>query len=54
MKHANEQRMSAEAEGNQANSIAMTDFWANELKSMPFLSSKFLSFLRINMSFPCP
>ena len=54
MQHANEQRMSADAEGNRAQSIAMTEFWANELKSMPFLSSKFISLSNYLILSLCP
>ena len=40
MAHANEQRMAADAEGNQHQAIQISQYWAEELKAMPFLSSK--------------
>ena len=40
MAHANEQRMATTAEGNQQSAIEISQYWAEELKAMPFLSSK--------------
>lgn len=42
MKHANEQRMAANSENNQAESIQISKFWEEELKAMPYLSSKYI------------
>ena len=40
MAHANEQRMATDADGNQQSAIQISQYWAEELKAMPFLSSK--------------
>ena len=45
MAHANEQRMVVGADGNQLEAVEISQFWAEELKSMPFLSSKLLIFI---------
>ena len=42
MHHANEQRMAAFGEGQQKESIAITQYWQEELKAMPYLSRKYL------------
>ena len=41
MKHANEQRMSAHAEDQKEESTAISKFWEEELKAMPYLSRMF-------------
>ena len=38
MAHANKQRMSSEGEGMQRQSIEMSQYWEEQLKSMPYLS----------------
>jgi hypothetical protein len=40
MKHANEQRMSATGELGQRESIKISQFWEDQLRSMPYLSRK--------------
>ena len=40
MEHANKQRMSADQGQNKKESIAISQFWQEELKSMPYLSRK--------------
>jgi hypothetical protein len=40
MAHANSERMSADAEQNRTSSIAISQFWEEELKAMPYLSRK--------------
>ena len=41
MKHANEQRMSATGELGQRESIKISQFWEDQLRSMPYLSRKY-------------
>ena len=41
MKHANEQRMSANTADQKEESIAISKFWEEELKAMPYLSRKY-------------
>ena len=41
MNHANEQRMSANSGITKKESIAISQYWEEELKSMPYLSCKF-------------
>ena len=38
MAHAAKQRMSSEGEGMQRESIKMSQYWEEQLKSMPYLS----------------
>ena len=38
--HANKQRMTAEGEKGQAESIQISQFWEEQLKAMPYLSRK--------------
>ena len=40
MTHANNERMAADTDQNRTSSIAISQFWEEELKSMPYLSSK--------------
>jgi hypothetical protein len=40
MAHANKERMAADADQNKTTSIAISQFWEEELKSMPYLSCK--------------
>ena len=40
MAHANNERMAADADQNKTSSIAISKFWEEELKSMPYLSCK--------------
>ena len=40
LEHANKQRMAADAETRKDESIAISKFWEEELKSMPYLSRK--------------
>ena len=43
--HANEMRMAAGGQGQQTESIAISKFWEEQLKAMPYISSKsFVSF----------
>ena len=44
--HANRQRNTAEGEARKDDTIKISEFWAEELASMPYLSSK--SFLSIH------
>jgi hypothetical protein len=39
--HANKQRMTVEGESGLKESIKMSEYWEEQLKSMPYLSSKF-------------
>ena len=41
MGHAAKERMSADAEGNKAQAIHISEFWAEQLKNMPYLSCKY-------------
>ena len=43
MAHAAQSRMSAEAGDNQAQSIQISEYWAEQLKDMPYLSCKYIS-----------
>ena len=38
--HANKQRMTTEGEKMKSQSIQISDYWAEQLKSMPYLSCK--------------
>ena len=38
MSHANRQRMTSEGEGMQRESIRISEFWEEQLRSMPYLS----------------
>ena len=40
MEHANKQRMSATGEIGQKESIKISQFWEEQLKSMPYISRK--------------
>ena len=40
MQHANKERMAADGAAQQEQTIKITQFWDEELKSMPFLSRK--------------
>ena len=40
MNHANEQRMAAFGKGQEHESIAISKFWEEELKRMPYLTRK--------------
>jgi len=40
MVHANNERMAADTDLNKTSSIAISQFWEEELKSMPYLSCK--------------
>ena len=40
--HANEARMAPDGEKQQRESIAISPFWEEQLKAMPYLSSKYL------------
>ena len=40
MNHANDQRMATDAAGALNESIAISKFWEEELRSMPYLSCK--------------
>ena len=41
MVHANEERMTAAGQGQQSQSIEITEFWEEQLKAMPYLSRKY-------------
>ena len=41
LEHANKQRMTVEGEAGLKESIQMSEYWEEQLKSMPYLSSKF-------------
>ena len=43
MMHANEQRMAAFGEGQQSQTIKISQYWEEQLKAMPYLSCKYLS-----------
>ena len=45
MGHASKQRMTAEGDNNKIDSIAITQFWEEELRNMPYLSRKYHRFL---------
>ena len=47
MGHANKQRMTAEGEDMKKQSIQISDYWAEQLKSMPYLSRKYPSIIYI-------
>ena len=51
MHHANEQRMAAFGEGQQNESIAISKYWEEELKSMPYLTCKFFRGGDLNLVF---
>ena len=40
MAHANQERMAADAGNNLTDAIAISQFWEEELKAMPYLSRK--------------
>jgi hypothetical protein len=42
MAHASKERMAADNVNNQAKSIQISEYWADQLKDMPFLSRKYL------------
>ena len=46
--HTNKQRMSAEGVIGQQKSIKISQFWEEQLKAMPYLSSKYLLTTRFN------
>ena len=46
--HANKQRMSAEGVVGQREAIQISQFWEEQLKAMPYLSSKYLLITRFN------
>ena len=39
--HANKQRMSAEGQDKQTEAIKISQYWEEQLKAMPYLSSKY-------------
>ena len=41
MGHANEQRMAAFGEGQQKQTIQISQYWEEQLKAMPYLSRKY-------------
>ena len=43
LEHANKQRMSAEGQGQQTEAIQISQYWEEQLKAMPYLSSKYPS-----------
>ena len=45
MSHANKQRMSTEGEDVKAQSIQISQYWSEQLSSMPYLSRKYLLLL---------
>ena len=47
LNHANEARMAADGEKMQNQSIHISPFWEQELKALPYLSSKYLFSLEI-------
>ena len=50
LSYANKQRHSAEGEAMKNETIKISQFWAEELASMPYLSSKCLTFIHSNSS----
>ena len=46
--HANKQRMSAEGVVGQREAIQISQFWEEQLKAMPYLSSKYFFITRFN------
>ena len=42
MAHASKERMAADNVNNQAKSIQISEYWADQLKDMPFLSRKYI------------
>ena len=42
MNHANEQRMSVNSGMTKTDSIAISQYWEEELKAMPYLSCKYI------------
>ena len=46
--HANRQRMTADGEVGQRESIKISQFWEEQLKAMPYLSRKSLYYLIFN------
>ena len=42
MAHASKERMAADNVNNQAKSIQISEYWADQLKDMPFLSCKYI------------
>ena len=43
MAHSSSQRMTADNVDNQAKSIQISEYWAEQLKDMPYLSRKFIN-----------
>ena len=41
MGHASKQRMTAEGEAQKNEAIKMSEYWQEQLKSMPYLSCKY-------------
>ena len=41
MEHASKQRMTAEGDDMKKQSIEMSEFWADQLRQMPYLSRKY-------------
>ena len=41
VEHANQQRMTGEGEMMKSQAIKMSEYWAEQLKAMPYLSSKY-------------
>ena len=46
MDHANKERMTGEGEKMKAESIAISKYWEEELRAMPYLSRKCLQSLK--------
>jgi len=51
MTHANNERMGADTGQNRNSSIAISQFWEEELKSMPYLSSKYSMRCKVVLKF---
>ena len=46
--HANKERMAADAVDQKEQTIAISKFWEEELKNMPYISRKYISYLSIH------
>ena len=50
LEHANKQRMSAEGKDKETQAIHISQYWEEQLKAMPYLSSKCQAFSNLRFS----